>query len=125
MNHHPSAAQRLAFEAFQALQRTHYTAYAVAHLDPEDADRAVHDAFAAIFTAWRDIITDHAPAQRAWEHLRTQVHRRARPDSPAPPSDLQDIRTLAALGYNAQASAVLMGLSPGRVRFFQRGADTD
>ncbi|MFD5891060.1 hypothetical protein ACFWHQ_34565 [Streptomyces sp. NPDC060334] len=123
MSHHHSAAQHLAFEAFQALQQAHYTAYARAHLGAHEADRAVHDAFAAILATWQDVITDHAPAQRAWEHLRTRVHSRDAP--PGPPSEREDIRTLAALGYNAQDSAALMGLSPGRIRFLQRAADAD
>ncbi|MFD8288029.1 hypothetical protein ACFV2B_07315 [Streptomyces lavendulae] len=116
MNHHTPDTQRLAFEAFQTLQQTHYTAYARAHLGPRDADHAVRDTFTAILAAWRDIITDPAPAQRAWEHLRTHVHRHS------PRTDRDDIRTLAALGYNTQATAALTGLCPGKVRFLERPA---
>ncbi|MEU6311460.1 hypothetical protein [Streptomyces sp. NPDC047014] len=115
MNPRPST-HHLAFEAFRLLQHSHYTAYAHAHLDPREAERAVRDTFTTVLGAWREIITDPAPAQRAWEHLRTEVHRH----HDAPATDRDDIRTLAALGYSAQDTAALTGLSPGKVRFLAR-----
>ncbi|MFD7446183.1 hypothetical protein [Streptomyces sp. NPDC059909] len=110
----------LAYEAFQALHRPHYLLYARAHLGPARATEAVHSAFAALLDAWPAVISSGNPSTRAWELLTEQVHSRTGARVRATDLLREDLQTLATLGYSAELTATVTGLSLGSVRSLTR-----
>ncbi|MFF8831227.1 hypothetical protein [Streptomyces sp. NPDC015131] len=121
-DHRGTLAAPLAYEAFLALHRPHYLAYARARLGPTGADAAVTGAFAALLCRWPGVISSCSPAAQAWQILsrRVRAHAGEPPGRTAEDVLAEDVRVLMSLGYDAEHSAGLTGVPVGTVHSLLR-----
>ncbi|MGP8298330.1 hypothetical protein ACTPOK_10345 [Streptomyces inhibens] len=110
-----------AFEAFYAMQRAPYLAYAQAHLPPRLAATVVSETFATLVNNWHSLVGSINPTADAWDHLSHQVRQRAT-RLPLTADLRYDALVLAALGYTPTDSADITGRDPSKIRYLTRTA---
>ncbi|TDC70141.1 hypothetical protein [Streptomyces hainanensis] len=102
------------YEAFLALHRERYLAYARHHRPHPDADRDVAAVLEQLLRGWRGVLSHPNPASLAWRLLTARIHRQAGEQPPAQ----YDAHVLhRVLGYPVTAVAAAMGQTPATVRY--------
>ncbi|MEV7774577.1 sigma factor-like helix-turn-helix DNA-binding protein [Kitasatospora sp. NPDC086791] len=106
--------------ALHDLHQRHYLDYAALLLPPDDAPRAVHDAFEELGGHWLDALSTASPAACAWQAVRRRVRTLAGPRPFGPVAHLtatqQDVLLLhLVLDLSAEEVAALTGTEPAAV----------
>jgi DNA-directed RNA polymerase specialized sigma24 family protein len=122
------------FEAFLALHRERYLAYARVHLPSAAAEEEVTAVFEHLLSLWQRVLRCPNPASYAWYLLTSRVRLRCPGPSaagaapggdgarrPARTPAEHDAHTLHhVLGYPLREVAAVMGEDPGTVRYLLR-----
>ncbi|MFI9650643.1 hypothetical protein ACIHAA_30790 [Streptomyces sp. NPDC052040] len=116
----PPPALPPAFEAFCALHRDCYLAYARVHLPEEEAHRVVRGALNELAVRWPYVVAQHRPATPAWALVSARIrarHPRPAPLDACPPVQYDALVLHCLLEYSSTAAAETMGLEPSKIRY--------